>query len=230
MHVEVLSLNGGEAVGDLLEALAHGIPIGEGLFEAEIADVIADQFQAQKGGGFLVLFEEGVAAPGPEDMLAVIDPLHHVLEFTPDAAGVLFAKQGDDSVGGEQVKPQFTRALKDRANGPGALEDEIAAVLDLLHDVEAAQATTSGALFGRELRCHNQSPVVDPLLKGLAVQAVGRRLELSRLGYGDEPVIVLDEFDSLARQLSFNKIMAVEIRGEREGQKGAHAQHHRSGN
>ena len=42
MDIEVLSLDGREAVGDLAETLAHVIPMGQGLLEFEVADVVAD--------------------------------------------------------------------------------------------------------------------------------------------------------------------------------------------
>lgn len=38
MDVEVLSLDGSEAVGDLAEALPHRIPMGQGLLELKVAD------------------------------------------------------------------------------------------------------------------------------------------------------------------------------------------------
>jgi len=42
MDVEVLGLDGSEAVSDLAETLPHPIPMGQGLFEFEVADVVAD--------------------------------------------------------------------------------------------------------------------------------------------------------------------------------------------
>lgn len=77
-------------------------------------------------------------------MHAVIDSFHHILELAPDPASVPFAKQGRNAVGGQQIDPQLTGALKDRADRPGAFEDEIAAVFDLLDDVEATEATAGG--------------------------------------------------------------------------------------
>jgi hypothetical protein len=94
------------------------------------------------------LLEEGVAAPGAEHVHAVVNPFHHVLQLAADPAGILFAKQSDDAVGCQQIKPKLARALENGADRPGTLEDEIAAVFDLLHDVEPVQPTTGGALFG----------------------------------------------------------------------------------
>ena len=55
----------------------------------------------------------------------MIDPLHHILELAAQAAGVGFAEQGDDAVGGQQVKAQLAGTTKEGAAGPGPLEDEI---------------------------------------------------------------------------------------------------------
>src|SRR6266446_1315082 len=229
MDVEVLRLDGGEAVGDLPETLAHGVPVNEGFLEAKVPDIIADQFQTEEGGGFLILFEKGVSAVGPEDLLAVIDPFHHVLELAADSPGIVFAKESDDPISRQQVKPQFAGALENGANRPGTLEDEIAAVFNLFHDVEPVQPTAGGALFGGKLRRHNERPVIDALLQGLGVEPVGGRLELGGIGHRDETVVVFNELDPLACELSLDKIMAVEIGRNGEGKKGADPQDHRSG-
>jgi hypothetical protein len=42
MDIEVLSLDGSEAVGDLAETLPHRLPMGQGLLKFEVADVVAD--------------------------------------------------------------------------------------------------------------------------------------------------------------------------------------------
>src|SRR5262245_6407137 len=159
-------------------------------------------------------------------MHAVIDSFHYILEFAPDPASVPFAKQGRDAVGGQQIDPQLTGALKDRADRPRAFEDEIAAVLDLLHDIKATEATAGRAFLSRELGSQDKSPVVDPLLNGFAVQTVSSRLEFGRLGDRDKAVIIFDELNALADELSFNEIVAVEISGDREGEKRAHPEHH----
>ena len=123
--------------------------------EAKVPNMIADQFQTQEGRRLLILFEKGVSAVGPEDLLAVIDPFHHVLQFAPDSPGILFAKESDHPVGG--------------------------------------------------------------------------RLELGGIGDRDKPIVLFDEFDSLAGEFALDKIVAVEVGGNGEGKKGADAQDHRSG-
>ena len=108
--------------------------------------------------------------------------------------------------------------MENGADRPGTLEDEVAAVFDLLHHVEPVQATTSGALLGGKLRRHNKRPVVNSLLKRPAVQPVGHRLELCGVGHRHEPVVLFDEFDSLADQFSLDEIVTIEIGRHRKGQ------------
>ena len=50
VDVEPLRLEAGEAGGDGLEALAHGVEMVQSLLETEIGEVVGDQFVAQEGG------------------------------------------------------------------------------------------------------------------------------------------------------------------------------------
>src|SRR5712672_3718797 len=50
MNVEPLRLETGEAGGDGLEALAHGIEMVQSLLETESGEVVGDQFVGQEGG------------------------------------------------------------------------------------------------------------------------------------------------------------------------------------
>src|SRR5207237_9974099 len=49
VDVEPLRLEAGEAGGDGLEALAHGVEMVQSLLETEIGEVVGDQFVAQEG-------------------------------------------------------------------------------------------------------------------------------------------------------------------------------------
>ena len=52
---------------------------------------------------------------------------------------------------------------------------------------------------------------------------------LGGIGDRDKPIVLFDEFDSLAGEFALDKIVAVEVGGNGEGKKGADAQDHRSG-
>ena len=75
MDIEPLRLEASEASGDDLEALAHGIEMVQSLFEAEVGEVVGDQFVAQEGGELFVLFEEGVLEVSAEDVMTVLDTI-----------------------------------------------------------------------------------------------------------------------------------------------------------
>jgi hypothetical protein len=55
--VKRLRLETGEAAGDGLEALAHGIEMVQSLLETEIGEIVGDQLVAQKGGELFVLLQ-----------------------------------------------------------------------------------------------------------------------------------------------------------------------------
>jgi hypothetical protein len=73
MHVEPLGLEAGEAIRDHLEGGPHGIEMVEPLKQAEVGEIVGDQFVAQKGQELLILFEEAALEVGAEDMMAVLD-------------------------------------------------------------------------------------------------------------------------------------------------------------
>src|SRR5579884_3374677 len=107
--------------------------------EPEVGEVVGAEFVAQEGGELLVLLEEAVFPVGPKDVMARLDLLPGGVELAAQAAGEPGAEDVRDLVGGEAPQPQFARALEDFVNGEVALEDEIAAILDLADGVEAPE-------------------------------------------------------------------------------------------
>src|ERR1700758_5140090 len=75
MNIEPLRLEAGEAGGDGLEALAHGLEMIQSLFEAEVGEIVGDQLVAQEGGELFVLLEEGVLEVGAEDVMTVLNAI-----------------------------------------------------------------------------------------------------------------------------------------------------------
>jgi len=229
MHVEQLGLGIGEAVGDLLEAFSHGLPMGQRFLEVKILEVVADDLLAEKGSGLFVLFEEGVFEIGPEDVLAMVEAFDDVLPLAGDALAAALAKEAGDAVGGQKIKSQFAGALEEGADGPMTFEDEIAAVFDLAHGVKAMEAVASQAFRRGKLRPHDEGPIVDSLLEDFGVQPVGRFLQGGGIGHRDKAIVVFDKRDFLAEQFPLDEVMAVEIGGDPEGQEGADAQDHGAG-
>ena len=131
MDVEALSLETGEAVGDDLEAFPHGVEMIESFLQAEVAQVVGAKFIAQEAGELLVLFEECILPIGAEHMMPMLDlvddggqlPMEPLVQ--PDAEDLA------DAIRSEPPEADFAASLKDLVDGEVALENEIAAVLDL---------------------------------------------------------------------------------------------------
>jgi hypothetical protein len=73
MDVQALRLEGGEAVGDRQELLAHGGQVFQALLQPEIRQIVGADLIAQEGGEVLVLLHEGVFEIGAEDVMPVLD-------------------------------------------------------------------------------------------------------------------------------------------------------------
>ena len=129
VNVEPLRLEAGEAVGDGLEGRAHRIEMVEALAQAEVGEVVGTQFVAQERRGFLEV--------GAIDMMAVFDAIEHTGELAAVAAGQAGAEDRRHLVGGEPPQAEFASALEQLVDREVALEDEVAAVLDLRDGIEA---------------------------------------------------------------------------------------------
>ena len=219
-----------EAIGDLLEALAHRLPMCERLFEAKLLEVIADDFLAQESRCLFILFEEGIFVIGAKDLPAMFDAFEHVLPLARDGlAQFLLAEENGHTVGRQKIEAQFAGALEDGANGPVALENEVAAIFDLHTGIDAVQASTRQTFCGRKLWSDDERPVIDSLLQCFSVELIGGFLQSLGISNGKKAIILFAERNFLAAQLALNEIVAIEIGGDLEGQEGTHAQDHRAG-
>jgi hypothetical protein len=78
-------------------------------------------------------------------------------------------------VGGQAEQSHFAGLLKDLVDREMPLENEIAAVLNLVDGVSAAQVDGL-AVFFRKLGAEKPTPVVQSFLDNGSAQPVGRRL------------------------------------------------------
>src|SRR5437764_9847988 len=122
---------------DGLEALAHGVEMVQSLLETEIGEVVGDQFVTQEGGELFVLLQEGVFEVGAEDMMAVLDAIDDGGQLAAHVAVQAHAEDLDDLVGGQPPQAELAAAFEQLVDGEVALEDEVAAILDLGDGVEA---------------------------------------------------------------------------------------------
>ena len=129
--------------------------------------------------------------------MPVLDLLQRGVELPLQLLGDADAEDLADLVRGQPPQPDLAGAFEDAVDGEVALEDEIAAVLDLVDGVEPAQVHRAPLPLG-ELRPQQQRPVIQPLADDLAGEPVGSRLQGRDIGDGQEGVVVLAEAD-LAR-------------------------------
>src|SRR6266550_5521404 len=139
VDVEPLRLETGEAGGDGLKALANGIEMVQSLLKTEIGEVVGDQFVAQEGGELFVLLEEGVLEGGAEDMMAMLDAIDDGGQLAAHPAVQASAEDFGDLVAGQPPQAEFAAAFEEFVDGKVALEDEVAAILNLGDRVKARE-------------------------------------------------------------------------------------------
>ena len=146
----------------------------QSLLEAEVGEVVGDQLVAQEGGELFVLLEKGVLEVGAEDMMAVLDAIDDGGELAAHLAVQARAEDLGDLVGGQPPQAELAAAFEQFVDGKVALEDEVAAILDLGDRIKAREVELL-ALLGGELRPEDQGPVVEPLADDLRGSACRRR-------------------------------------------------------
>ena len=75
VNVEPLGLATRKSVRDGLKLLAHGVPVVQVFFQAEVTEVVRADLVTQERGKLFVLLEERIFPVGPVDMMAVLDLL-----------------------------------------------------------------------------------------------------------------------------------------------------------
>src|SRR5215468_2423439 len=104
--------------------------------------------------------------------MAMVDLFDDGGEFPAQLLGKPHAEDLADAIGGHAPQADFTTALEDFVDGEMALEDEIAAVLDLGDGIETREVHLGALLLG-ELRSQDQGPVVELLANNLGTQPIG---------------------------------------------------------
>src|SRR5271157_131428 len=148
------------------------------------------------------------------------------MEFPLQFLGNADAENLADLVRGQPPQPNLAGTFEDAVDGEVALEDEIAAVLDLVDGVEPVQVHGASLPFG-ELRSQQQSPVVQTFANHLPGETISSGLEGGDIVDGQKRVVVLAEADRVAGQFLFDEGVTVEIVGGLERETGGDAHHHR---
>ena len=210
-----------------LEALADGIEMVQSLFETEVGEVVGDQLVAQKGGELFVLLEEGVLEVGAEDMMAVLDAIDDGGQLAAHPAVQSRAEDLGDLVAGQPPQAELAAALEQFVDGKVALEDEVAAILDLGDRIKAREVELL-AFLGGELRAQDQGPVVEPLADDVRAQSVGGGLQRGDVVDREEGVVGLAEADLRSLELLLDEAVAVEVVGGLEREERGDPHHHRA--
>src|SRR6266403_3646851 len=108
-----------------------------------------------------------------EDMMAMPDAIDDGGQLAAHPAVQASAEDLGDLVAGQPPQAEFAAAFEEFVDGKVALEDEVAAILNLGDRVKAREIELL-ALLGGELRSQDQGPVVELLADDLRAEFVGR--------------------------------------------------------
>src|SRR3954464_7599292 len=137
MDVEPVRLVAGETAGDGLKRLADRIQMVQSFPKAEVVEVVGAQFVAQEGRELFILPQHRALEVGAEDMMAMLDLIDDGGELAAHPAVEAGAEDRNDLVGSEPPQTEFAAALEQIVNRKVALEDNVAAILDLADGIEA---------------------------------------------------------------------------------------------
>src|SRR3974377_283876 len=227
MDVERGCLKASKPVIHRMEGLFHLGQTLQGLFEMKVGKVVAAGFDTEERPELLVLFDEGMLTIGPEHVMALLDAIEGRMELAGKSTGNAVPEELGDGVGRNRGESEFTGALEQAVDGEVTVEDQIAAPLHLGDEVVPVQAH-AGRFSLRKLRSEQEGPVLDALPDTFGSEAAGGMLEEERIRNRNEGIVVHPVGDALADALPFHEVMAVEIPGSLEGEKGADPQHHGS--
>jgi len=107
------------------------------LFEAEVGEVVGDQLVAQEGGELFVLLQKRVFEVGAEDVMTVLNVVDDGGQLAAQSSVQPGAEDLADLVAGQPPQAELAAAFEQLVDGKVALEDEVAAILDLGDCIEA---------------------------------------------------------------------------------------------
>ena len=224
MHVEGLSLESGEAVGDLTEDLTHRGEVINRFLQMKVREVIAAHFASEESEKLLVLFDKSVLKISSQDVMTMLDSLQGRVHFALELFADALTEELRDFISRQEQKPQLAGALEEVSDREVALKDEVAAVLNLADGVEARKVHGFSLLL-REFRSKQEGPVVEPLSNQSWAKPIGSGLKSLGVGNGNKSVVVFAELDSAAFQFYLDEVMTVEPIGGVKGQEGSHSEH-----
>jgi len=159
----------------------------------------------RKVANFSYCLREGILEVGAEDMMAVLDAIDDGGQLAAHPAVQARAEDLGDLVAGQPPQAELATALEQLVDGKVALEDEVAAILDLGDRIKAREIELL-ALLGGELRPQDQGPVVEPFADDLRAQLVGGGLQRGDVVDREEGVVGLAEANLRPLQLLLDEL------------------------
>src|SRR6516225_6894651 len=87
MRVQASGLEGGKALGDAEELLAHLIEMVEPFSQAEVRQIVRADLVAQEGRELLVLFDKGMLPVGAKDVMPMLNLLKRGVQIAMQPVG-----------------------------------------------------------------------------------------------------------------------------------------------
>jgi hypothetical protein len=227
VDVEHGYLKAGEAVIHRMEGLFDLRQMVQRLFEVEVRKVVAARFYTKEGPELLILFDKSMLAICPEYVMALLDAIEGRMELAVEASRKAVPEELGDCIGGNRGEGEFAGALEQAVDGEVTVEDNIAAPLDLGDEVVPVKAH-EGRFSPGKLWPEQEGPVLDASPDTFGSEPAAGTLEEGRIRNGDEGVVVHPVEDALADALPFHEVVAIEIPGGLEREKGPNPQHHGS--
>ena len=150
-------------------------------------------------------------------MMAMLNLIDDSAKFAAQLLSQPHAKEFRDPVGRQSPKADLAAALENLMDWKVALEDEVAAILDLPDGVEARQVDQFALPLGK-LRSQDQCPIVQLLLNDLWAKPIGGSLQCRDVVDSQKRIIVLAEGDLAPSEFLHDEGVAIEVVGGLEGQ------------
>jgi hypothetical protein len=197
----------------------------DSLFEEEVLEVIATEFDSQKGLEFFILFDKGMFEVGAQDMVAMVDPFESGMELSLELSGNTLAEDLGNLLGGQFHEAEFTGAFEEFVDGKGLTKDKVEAIFHLAEGIEAAQVHGLAFSFG-ELGTQEKRPRIKPFLEQFRGQTVRSLLEGFRVIHGQKSIVLFSETDTGSIQFGFEKRVTIHPVSGLERQKRGDSQDH----
>ena len=150
-------------------------------------------------------------------MVTVFNLIDDSAELAAKLLSEPHAEEFRDPVGSQSPKADLAAALENLMDREVALEDEVAAVLDLPDGVEARKVDLFALPLGK-LWPQDQRPIVELLLNDLGAEPIGGSLQCRHVVDRQKRIIVLAEGDLASIEFLLDEGVAIEIVGGLEGQ------------